>query len=145
MEAVVLAINIDKERISSGIKQLLGDPFSSFVPTNDKSSIVQATIETVGPEGVAVQLVDDMEGYLCVLEISSDYVEDARNASKEGEAMTAMIVNIDRKPCNINVSIKAEDSTDQRETMQKFPANTGATGTTNLGALSRTKLDETNQ
>ena len=145
VEAVVLAIDIDKERISLGIKQLSGDPFNNFVSTNDKGSIVQVTIKTVDPKGAVVQLADDVEGYLRASEISSDRVEDARNVLKEGETMTAMIVNIDRKSRNINVSIKAKDSADQQEAMQKFSADTGAAGTTNLGALLKAKLNETNQ
>ena len=145
VEAVVLAIDIDKERISLGIKQLSGDPFNNFMSTNDKGSIVQVTIKAVDPKGAVVQLADDVEGYLRASEISSDRVEDARNVLKEGETMTAMIVNIDRKSRNINVSIKAKDSADQQEAMQKFSADTGTAGTTNLGALLKAKLNETNQ
>ena len=145
VEAVVLAIDVDKERISLGIKQLSGDPFNNFISTNDKGSIVQVTIKAVDPKGAVVQLADDVEGYLRASEISSDRVEDARNVLKEGETMTAMIVNIDRKSRNINVSIKAKDSADQQEAMQKFSADTGTAGTTNLGALLKAKLNETNQ
>ncbi len=145
VEAVVLAIDVDKERISLGIKQLSGDPFNNFISTNDKGSIVSVTIKAVDPKGAVVQLADDVEGYLRASEISSDRVEDARNVLKEGETMTAMIVNIDRKSRNINVSIKAKDSADQQEAMQKFAQDTGTAGTTNLGALLKAKLNETNQ
>ncbi|XHO03967.1 30S ribosomal protein S1 [Ralstonia syzygii] len=145
VEAVVLAIDVDKERISLGIKQLSGDPFNNFISTNDKGSIVSVTIKAVDPKGAVVQLADDVEGYLRASEISSDRVEDARNVLKEGETMTAMIVNIDRKSRNINVSIKAKDSADQQEAMQKFSQDTGTAGTTNLGALLKAKLNETNQ
>jgi len=145
VEAVVLAIDVDKERISLGIKQLSGDPFNNFISTNDKGSIVQVTIKAVDPKGAVVQLADAVEGYLRASEISTDHVKDARNVLKEGETMTAMIVNIDRKSRNINVSIKAKDSADQQEAMQKFSADTGAAGTTNLGALLKAKLNETNQ
>ncbi|WP_197327980.1 30S ribosomal protein S1 [Ralstonia syzygii] len=145
VEAVVLAIDVDKERISLGIKQLSGDPFNNFISTNDKGSIVSVTIKAVDPKGAVVQLADDVEGYLRASEISSDRVEDARNVLKDGETMTAMIVNIDRKSRNINVSIKAKDSADQQEAMQKFSQDTGTAGTTNLGALLKAKLNETNQ
>ena len=145
VEAVVLAIDVDKERISLGIKQLSGDPFNNFISTNDKGSIVPVTIKAVDPKGAVVHLADDVEGYLRASEISSDRVEDARNVLKEGETMTVMIVNIDRKSRNINVSIKAKDSADQQEAMQKFSADTGAAGTTNLGALLKAKMNETNQ
>ncbi|MHA6821617.1 30S ribosomal protein S1 [Ralstonia pseudosolanacearum] len=145
VEAVVLAIDVEKERISLGIKQLSGDPFNNFISANDKGSIVSVTIKTVDPKGAVVQLADDVEGYLRASEISSDRVEDARNVLKEGETMTVMIVNIDRKSRNINVSIKAKDSADQQEAMQKFAQDTGTAGTTNLGALLKAKLNETNQ
>ncbi|PWS20883.1 30S ribosomal protein S1, partial [Enterococcus faecium] len=76
-----------------GIKQLSGDPFNNFISTNDKGSIVQVTIKAVDPKGAVVLLADDVEGYLRASEISSDRVEDAHNVLKEGETMTAMIVN----------------------------------------------------
>lgn len=134
VEAVVLAIDVDKERISLGIKQLSGDPFNNFISANDKGAVVTGTIKAVDPKGAVVQLADDVEGYLRASEISSDRVEDARNVLKEGESVTAMIVNIDRKSRNINLSIKAKDSADQQEAMQKFAADTSTAGTTNLGA-----------
>ncbi|CAJ0680847.1 30S ribosomal protein S1 [Ralstonia mannitolilytica] len=145
VEAVVLAIDVDKERISLGIKQLSGDPFNNFISANDKGAVVTGTIKAVDPKGAVVQLADDVEGYLRASEISSDRVEDARNVLKEGETVTAMIVNIDRKSRNINLSIKAKDSADQQEAMQKFAADTSTAGTTNLGALLKAKLNETNQ
>lgn len=145
VEAVVLAIDVDKERISLGIKQLSGDPFNNFISANDKGAVVTGTIKAVDPKGAVVQLADDVEGYLRASEISSDRVEDARNVLKEGESVTAMIVNIDRKSRNINLSIKAKDSADQQEAMQKFAADTSTAGTTNLGALLKAKLNETNQ
>ncbi|ALD89947.1 30S ribosomal protein S1 [Cupriavidus gilardii] len=145
VEAVVLGIDVDKERISLGIKQLSGDPFNNFISANDKGSIVTATIKTVDPKGAVVQLADDVEGYLRASEISADRVEDARNVLKEGEQVTAVIVNIDRKSRNINVSIKAKDSAEQQEALQKFQADTGTAGTTNLGALLKAKLGQDNQ
>ncbi len=145
LEAVVLGIDVDKERISLGIKQLSGDPFNNFISANDKGSIVTATIKTDDPKGAVVQLADDVEGYLRASEISADRVEDARNVLKEGEQVTAVIVNIDRKSRNINVSIKAKDSAEQQEALQKFQADTGTAGTTNLGALLKAKLGQDNQ
>ena len=92
-----------------------------------------------------VQLADDVEGYLRASEISADRVEDARNVLKEGEQITALVVNVDRKSRNINLSIKAKDSAEQQEAMQKFQADTGTAGTTNLGALLKAKLGQDNQ
>ncbi|CAG9179562.1 30S ribosomal protein S1 [Cupriavidus pampae] len=145
VEAVVLGIDVDKERISLGIKQLSGDPFNNFISANDKGSLVQGTIKTVDPKGAVVQLADDVEGYLRASEISADRVEDARNVLKEGEQITALVVNVDRKARNINLSIKAKDNVEQQEAMQKFQADTGTAGTTNLGALLKAKLGQDNQ
>ncbi|WP_423196352.1 MULTISPECIES: 30S ribosomal protein S1 [unclassified Cupriavidus] len=145
VEAVVLGIDVDKERISLGIKQLSGDPFNNFISANDKGSIVQGTIKSVDAKGAVVQLADDVEGYLRASEISADRVEDARNVLKEGEQITALVVNVDRKARNINLSIKAKDSAEQQEAMQKFQADTGTAGTTNLGALLKAKLGQDNQ
>jgi small subunit ribosomal protein S1 len=145
VEAVVLGIDVDKERISLGIKQLSGDPFNNFISANDKGSVVTGTIKSVDPKGAVVQLADDVEGYLRASEISADRVEDARNVLKEGETVTAAIVNIDRKSRNINLSIKSKDTAETAEVMQKFSADTGAAGTTNLGALLKAKLGQDNQ
>ncbi|CAG9171774.1 30S ribosomal protein S1 [Cupriavidus pinatubonensis] len=145
VEAVVLGIDVDKERISLGIKQLSGDPFNNFISANDKGSLVTGTIKAVDPKGAVVQLADDVEGYLRASEISADRVEDARNVLKEGEQITALVVNVDRKSRNINLSIKAKDNVEQQEAMQKFQADTSTAGTTNLGALLKAKLGQDNQ
>ncbi|WP_454763133.1 30S ribosomal protein S1 [Cupriavidus campinensis] len=145
VEAVVLGIDVDKERISLGIKQLSGDPFNNFISANDKGSLVNGTIKAVDAKGAVVQLADDVEGYLRASEISADRVEDARNVLKEGEQITALVVNVDRKSRNINLSIKAKDNVEQQEAMSKFQADTGTAGTTNLGALLKAKLGQDNQ
>lgn len=142
VKAVVLGIDVDKERISLGIKQLSGDPFNNYISANDKGSVVTGTIKSVDAKGAVVQLADDVEGYLRASEISADRVEDARNVLKEGETVTAAIVNVDRKSRNINLSVKSKDSVEQQEAMQKFSADAGAAGTTNLGALLKARLGQ---
>ena len=87
-----------------------------------------------------IHLSDEVEGYLRASEISTDRVEDARNALKEGDTVSAMIINIDRKSRAINLSIKAKDSADQQDTMNKLQSDAGS-GTTNLGALLKAKMD----
>jgi small subunit ribosomal protein S1 len=140
VETVVLAIDVEKERISLGIKQMSGDPFNNYTSTSDKGSIVDGTVKSVDAKGAVIQLADEVEGYLRASEISTDRVEDARNLLKEGDAVNAMIINIDRKSRNINLSIKAKDSADQQQTMNKMQNESGA-GTTNLGALLKAKMD----
>jgi small subunit ribosomal protein S1 len=140
VETVVLAIDVEKERISLGIKQMSGDPFNNYTSTSDKGSIVDGTVKSVDAKGAVVQLADEVEGYLRASEISTDRVEDARNLLKEGDAVNAMIINIDRKSRTINLSIKAKDSADQQQAMSKLQ-NEASAGTTNLGALLKAKMD----
>jgi small subunit ribosomal protein S1 len=145
VEAVVLAIDVERERISLGIKQLEGDPFTNFVAMNDKGSIVAGTVKSLDGKGAVINLGSDIEGYLRASELSRDRVEDMRTHLKEGDAVSAMIINIDRKNRSINLSIKAKDNAEEGEAMQRISTeNTGInTGTTNLGALLKAKLSDT--
>jgi small subunit ribosomal protein S1 len=140
LEAVVLAIDVERERISLGVKQMGGDPFNNYAHAHDKGTVITGTVKTVDAKGAVVMLGGDVEGYLRASEIASDRVEDARTHLKEGDTVTAMIINIDRKNRNINLSVKARDSVDTTETMQRM-AHEATTGTTNLGALLKAKLD----
>jgi small subunit ribosomal protein S1 len=146
VEAVVLAIDTERERISLGIKQLEGDPFSSFVGSHEKGSIVKGTIKSLDAKGANVDLNGEMEGYLRASEVSRDRVEDMRTHFKEGDEVEAMIINVDRKNRVINLSIKAKDSAEQDAAMKKFSAESAAaaSGATNLGALLKAKMDNKN-
>jgi small subunit ribosomal protein S1 len=140
VEAVVLAIDVERERISLGIKQMAGDPFSNFAATHEKGSLVTGRVKSVDAKGAVIELGGDVEGYLRASEISSDRVEDARNHLKEGDSVTALIINVDRKNRSLNLSIKARDSAEASEAMERMKAE-AATGTTSLGALLKAKLD----
>ncbi len=144
VEAIVLAIDIDKERISLGMKQMDGDPFTSFVAMHDKNSLVNGTVKSVDARGAVVQLADDVEGYLRASEFSRDRIEDLSQHVKVGEELETMITNVDRKTRSINLSIKAKDQAEQHEAMQKLAADSAgaATGTTNLGALLKAKMNQ---
>jgi small subunit ribosomal protein S1 len=142
VEAVVLAIDTERERISLGIKQLEGDPFTNYAGTYEKGVVVNGRVKSVEARGAVIDLGNDIEGYLRASEISRDRVEDARNVLKEGEEVEAMVINVDRKNRSISLSIKAKDTVETAEAMQRMQAESGAaTGTTNLGALLRAKLD----
>ena len=140
IDTVVLAIDVEKERISLGIKQLSGDQFNNYTAANDKGALVTGTIKTVDAKGATVHLADEVEAYIRASEISTDRVEDARNILKEGDSISAMIINVDRKSRSINLSIKAKDSADQQQAMSKLQ-NDASSGTTNLGALLKAKFD----
>ena len=143
VEAVVLAIDVERERISLGIKQLQGDPVAGYSNQLEKGAVVTGTVKSVDAKGAVIALSDDVEGYLRASDISRERVEDARTLLKEGDEVEAMIVNVDRKTRSINLSIKAKDSADAADVLQKMAAETGgaASGTTNLGALLKAKLD----
>ncbi|KAB2970366.1 MULTISPECIES: 30S ribosomal protein S1 [Zoogloea] len=144
VEAVVLNIDVEKERISLGIKQLDGDPFTNFIATHDKNTLVNGTVKTVDARGAVIALNNDVEGYLRASEFSRDRVDDLSLLLKVGEEVEALIVNVDRKTRGINLSIRAKDQVEQSEAMSKLASDSAsaASGTTNLGALLKAKLNE---
>jgi small subunit ribosomal protein S1 len=142
LEALVLAIDVERERISLGVKQMEGDPFGGFVSGHDKGAIVTGTVKSLDAKGAVIALDGDVEAYLKASEVSADRVEDIRNHLKEGDTVKAVIINVDRKNRGINLSIKALDKADTAAAMQKFASdNTSTAGTTNLGALLKAKMD----
>jgi len=145
VDAVVLGIDVERERISLGIKQLEGDPFNNYVATHDKNSVVEGTVKAIDAKGAVLALDGEVEGYLRASEVSRDRVEDIRTHLKEGDRVTVMIINIDRKNRTINLSIKAKDMADESEAMQRVASESPTNaGTTNLGALLKAKLDNKN-
>ncbi len=145
VEAVVLAIDTERERISLGIKQMDGDPFTNYIATHEKNSVVQGTIKSVDAKGAVVALEGDVEGYLRVSEVARERIEDLTHHLKEGDSVTAMIINIDRKNRSINLSIKAKDMAEEHDAMQKLQSDSAASsGSTSLGALLKAKLDNKN-
>jgi small subunit ribosomal protein S1 len=146
LEAVVLAIDVERERISLGVKQMDGDLFNGYIATHDKGSIVNGVVKTIDAKGATITLDGDVEGFLKASEVSADRVEDMRNHLKEGDTVKAMIINVDRKNRGINLSIKALDKADEVvvATQKSAPPvvdNTSTAGTTNLGALLKAKMD----
>jgi len=141
LEAVVLAIDVERERISLGIKQMDGDPFSGFVVGHDKGAIVTGVVKSLDAKGATITLEGDVEAYLKASEVSADRVEDIRNHLKEGDTVKAVIINVDRKNRGINLSIKAMEKADETAAMKKLSAeDTSSAGTTNLGALLKAKM-----
>ena len=142
VEAIVLGVDVERERISLGIKQLDADPFTTFVSINDKGAVVTGKVKTVDAKGAEIELGEEVLGYLRASEISRDRVEDASTVLKEGDEVTAVITNIDRKARNIQLSVKAKDAVDQQQALESINQGAGSSaGTTSLGALLRAKLD----
>ncbi|MGD9601295.1 MAG: 30S ribosomal protein S1 [Gammaproteobacteria bacterium] len=134
IETVVLAVDAERERISLGVKQLAQDPFSSYLADSGKGSVVTGTITAVDAKSATVNLGDGIEGVIRASEISRDQVDDARKVLKEGEAIEAMIIGVDRKRRVINLSIKAKESEDEATALQEYSAD-NEPGTAKLGDL----------
>ena len=143
VEAVVLAIDVEKERISLGIKQLEGDPFNNYLSVNDKGALVKGSVKSVEAKGAVIALGDEVEGYLPASEFDSERVEDLTTKLKEGDEVEAIITNVDRKNRSIKLSVKAKDAKANDEALKAAqsaaPANAG---TTSLGDLLKTSLNK---
>jgi small subunit ribosomal protein S1 len=139
LEAVVLAVDAERERISLGIKQIEKDPFSNFVADHAKGSIVTGTIKEVDAKGAVIDLGEGVEGYLRASELSRDRVDDARTLLKTGDSVEAKYIGVDRKTRTIALSIKAKDSEEESEAMQDYSRG-AASGTTTLGDLLKERM-----
>ena len=139
IEAMILAVDPERERISLGVKQLEGDPFASYVATNGKGTIVKGTVTSVEAKGAVVKLADEVEGYLRASEIARDRVEDARSVLKDGDSVEAKITTIDRKNRKISLSIRAKDMEEENEAVQEYARKPG-TATSSLGDKLKEKL-----
>jgi small subunit ribosomal protein S1 len=118
LETVILAVDSERERISLGIKQLEQDPFQNFLATHEKGSLVKGTVKEVDAKGAVITLADNVEGYLRASEIQRDRVEDARTLLKEGDALEAKFIGVDKKSKSISLSIKAKDSDEETHTIK---------------------------
>src|SRR4030081_1370320 len=145
LEAVVLSIDVERERISLGVKQMEGDPFTNFIASHEKNSLVQGIVKSVDAKGAVVD-IGGAEGYLRASEFSRDRIDDLTKHLKEGDSVQAMIINVDRKNRSINLSVKAKDLSEETDAMKALRSENAAAsaGATNLGALLRAKLDKGN-
>ncbi|MCP4288925.1 MAG: 30S ribosomal protein S1 [Gammaproteobacteria bacterium] len=120
LETVVLSVDPERERISLGVKQLDKDPFSTYLAENGKGSIVNGVIKEVDAKGAVITLAEGIEGYLRAAEISRDRVDDARTVLKEGNAIEARFMGVDRKNRVITLSIKAKDMAEEQAAIQTY-------------------------
>ena len=140
LEAVILAVDPERERISLGIKQLDGDPFTSYVAANGKGAVVKGTVTAVEAKGATVKLGNDIEGYLRAADIARERIEDARSVLKEGDEVEAKITTIDRKNRKISLSIRAKDMQEETEAVQEYSRKTASGTTSALGDKLKEKL-----
>jgi len=142
VEAMVLSIDPERERISLGIKQIEKDPFASFIADKPKGSIVTGTVVSVDAKAAVVDLGDGIEGLLRASEMAKDRVEDARQFTNEGDQIEAKITGMDRKGRSIYLSIKAKDSDEEQEALKDYAASSDArAATTSFGDLLKEKMD----
>ncbi|MGD8419536.1 MAG: 30S ribosomal protein S1 [Gammaproteobacteria bacterium] len=142
VEAMVLSIDPERERISLGIKQIEKDPFASFIADKPKGSIVSGTVLSVDAKAAVIDLGDGIEGLLRASEMAKDRVEDARSFLNEGDRIEAKITGMDRKGRSIYLSIKAKDSDEEQEALKDYAASGDAkAATTSFGDLLKEKMD----
>ncbi len=139
LEAVVLAVDPERERISLGVKQIEQDPFGQYMATHQKGAVVKGVVREVDAKGAVVDLADGVEGYVAARDIAKERVEDATQHLKAGDEIEAKFLGMDRKGRVAQLSIKAKDEAEMRETLENFQSASG--GTTRLGALLREQLD----
>ncbi|OOC48369.1 MULTISPECIES: 30S ribosomal protein S1 [Thioalkalivibrio] len=140
VEAVVLSVDPERERISLGLKQLDRDPFANFVAEHSKGSIVSGTVKEVDAKAAVIELADGIDGILRAADISQDRVEDASTVLKVGETVEARFMGVDKKTRAISLSIKAKDRAEEAEMVSDYGSNAG-TGTT-LGDLLKEQMDK---
>ncbi len=144
LEAIVLAIDTDRERISLGIKQLDDDPFANWINENPKGSIVKARVSEIDSKNVTVQITDDVNGTIHTSELSVEKVDDARSFVKIDEELEAKIISIDKKTRSVSLSIKAKEEQDEKNALDSYQSDASAasSGSTTLGELLKEKMED---
>jgi len=144
VEAVVLSVDPERERISLGVKQLAQDPVSQWVANNPKGSVVTGTVKEVDAKGAVIDLGGDVLGYVRASDLGRDRVEDARSVVREGDSLEAKFIAVDRRNRMINLSVRAKDQQDDREVMEDY-GRPGSAGTTTLGDLLKEQMQNKDQ
>ena len=131
VEAVILSVDAEGNRISLGIKQMNSDPFNDFLAANERGALVKGTVTAVDAKGATIKLADEVEASLKASEINRDRVEDATKFLEVGQEVEAKIINVDRKSRSINLSIKAKDEAEEKEAVANLKTTTAPTGQDN--------------
>jgi len=142
VEAMVLSIDPERERISLGIKQLDKDPFANYISLNPKGSIVKGTVKEVDAKAAIIHLGEEVEGILRASELTKDRIEDARSVLNEGDEVEAKITGMDRKTRSVFLSVKAKDADDEQEAIQDYGTASETDATTSFGDLLKEQMDK---
>jgi len=146
LEAMVLSIDPERERISLGVKQMAKDPFSGFIAENPRGAVVRGTVKDVDARGAIIDLGNGIEGQLRANELGRDRIDDARTVLKAGEEIEAKVVGVDRKTRQINLSVKAKEIHEEAEAVQSYRSEQGDSGTgTSLGDLLKQQISSTDR
>jgi small subunit ribosomal protein S1 len=140
VEAVVLAIDPERERISLGIKQLEDDPFSAYLADHPRGSIVTGKVSAVDARGATIELAEGVEGYIRVADIARERVEDASKVLAVGDEVEAKFTGMSRKDRTLTLSIRAKDDQEESEAVKEY-SNVSASNTT-LGDLLKEQMDQ---
>ena len=142
VEAVVLAVDPERERISLGIKQLDQDPFATYMAGHPRGTMVKGVVKEVDPRGAVIELGEGVEGYLRASDIKEERVEDATRELSVGDEVEAKFISLDRKNRTLSLSIRAKESAELEEALKEYKQSGASGGTTSLGDLLKEQLEQ---
>ena len=142
LEAVVLAVDPERERISLGIKQLDQDPFATYMAEHPRGSMVQGVVKEVDARGAVIELVEGVEGYLRASDIKEERVEDATRELSVGDKIEAKFISLDRKNRTLSLSVRAKEDAELAEALKEYKSSSATGGTTSLGDLLKEQLEQ---
>ena len=141
LEAVVLAIDPERERISLGVKQLQDDPFSEYMSQNPRGTVVTGKVTEVDARGATIELAEGVDGYIRAADISRERTDDASKVLSVGDEIEAKFTGTSRKDRTLTLSIKAKDSQDETEAVKDYSSASNGSNTT-LGDLLKEQMDQ---
>ncbi len=142
IEAIVLAVDAERERISLGIKQLDKDPLSAYLAEHAKGTIVNGVVKEVDAKAAIIELAEGIDGVLRATEFARDKIEDLRSVLKEGEAIEAKFIGVDRKTRAITLSIKAKEEQEEQDVLSDYSGSNSSGGSTSLGDILKEQMGD---
>ena len=142
VEAVVLAVDPERERISLGIKQMDQDPFATYMAEHPRGTMVNGVVKEVDARGAVIELVEGVEGYLRASDIKEERVEDATRELSVGDKIEAKFISLDRKNRTLSLSIRAKEDAELAEALKEYKSSSATGGTTSLGDLLKEQLEQ---
>ncbi len=135
VEAIILAIDSERERISLGVKQLDKDPFSTFLGNNSRGGIVKGVVTEVNAQAATLELAEGIVGELRANEFSQERIDDLSAHLKVGDEVEAKIIHVDRKTKQISLSVRAKDVAEEKAAIKDFMRSDSSASSTSLGDI----------